>query len=89
MMGSQRRFEPAGQGLIRQKRVEIDGRLGQAPAMAFCGDAGMEVGQGFFVIEPDGLGNKAVDKLQDAVGAIGKTFEKLFAVDACARFSFV
>ena len=52
-------------------------------------DAGMEVGQRLFVIEPIGLGNKPVDELQDAVGAIGKAFQKLFAVDAFARFSLV
>ena len=34
--------------------------------------AGMQVGQRLFVIEPVGLGNKAFDQLQDAVGAIGK-----------------
>ena len=41
------------------------------------------------VLKPDGLGNKAVDKLQDAVGTIGKTFEKLFAVDAFTRFALI
>ena len=49
----------------------------------------MEVGQRLFVIEPVGLGNKPVDELQDAVGAIGKALEKLFAVNAFARFSLV
>ena len=57
--------------------------------MALGRDAGMEVGQRLFVIEPIGLGNKTVDELQDAVGAIGKALEKLFAVDAFARFSLV
>ncbi len=49
----------------------------------------MEIGQGLFVIEPIGFGNKAVDELQDAVGAIGKALEKLLAVDALARFSLI
>ena len=49
----------------------------------------MEVGQRLFVIEPVGLGNKTIDELQDAVGAIGKALEKLLAVDAFARFSLV
>jgi hypothetical protein len=44
MVRSQPRLEPSGQGLIREKRVEIHWSLGQAHAMAFCGDAGMEVG---------------------------------------------
>jgi hypothetical protein len=52
-------------------------------------DAGVEISERFLVIEPIGLGNKAFDELQDAIGAISKALEKLFAVDALAGFSLI
>jgi hypothetical protein len=52
VMLAQTRFEPAGQWLVDQDRVEIHGRLGHAHALAAGRDRRMEIGQRLAVIEP-------------------------------------
>ena len=68
-------LEPAGQILVDQDGVEIDRRLWHADTLAARRDAGMQVGQGFAVIEPFGLGHETFDKSEHTVGAVDETVQ--------------
>ena len=51
-------------------------RLRHAHPLVAGRDAGMEVGQGFAVIEPIGFGHEALDQREDPVGAVDKAGER-------------
>ena len=75
MRAAETGLEPAGQILVDQDGVEIDRRLGHADTLAARRHAGMQVGQGFAVIEPFGLGHETFDEREHTVGPVDETVE--------------
>ena len=78
------RFQPAGQGLIGQQRVQIHRRLGNPDAMPVGRDSGMQVGQRLAVVEPVAFRHEAVEQRQHAIGAIDEAAQDLVRIDAGA-----
>ncbi len=82
MLVAKTRFEPAGERLIGEQRIQIHRRLGNADAMALGGDAAVEIGQSLGVIEPVAFGHEGFDQVQHTVGSVGESGQHLMRVDA-------
>jgi len=83
------RFETAGQRLVGQQGVEIDGRFGNADMLDFGGNSAVKIGQRRAIIEPAGIGHEALDKVQYAVRPIDEGLNQLVWVDTRRRLALV
>jgi len=83
MCVSKARLQPAGEGLIGQKRVEVHRHFRHADAMPVGRYGGMEIGQRAGIIEPAALRHEAVEQGQHAVGAVDEAAQQLPWVHAC------
>lgn len=72
MLVAKARFKPTGQWQVGQQRIEIDGCLRDAHAMALGRDRRMQVGQRLAVIEPAAFRHEAVEQGEHALGAVDK-----------------
>jgi len=82
MCGAEARFEPAGQRLVGEQRVEIDRGLRHTDAVPFGRDGRMKIGQRLGVGEPAALGHEAVEERQHPIGAIDEAAHQLPGIDA-------
>src|SRR3546814_2972419 len=86
---AQSRFEPAGQRLVGQQRIEIDRDLRDTDAVPLGRDGRMQVGQRLGVIEPGAFGHEAFDELEQTIGAIDEAAQDLARIDAALRLAFI
>ena len=73
-------LQPAGQWLVGQHGVEMHGNFGHADALVFGRDRGVQISQGFGVIEPSALGHEALDELKHATGAIDEAAQRFAGI---------
>ena len=55
------RLQATGQALVSQQRVEVHRHFGNADAVVFGRDRGVQIGESLGVIEPGALGHEAFD----------------------------
>ena len=82
MRVAQHRLEAAGQRLVGQHRVEMHRDFGDADALAFGRNRGVQVGQRLRVVEPGALRHEAFDELEHAIGAIDEAVQGFAGVGA-------
>ena len=82
-------FEPAGQRLVGEQRVEIHRRLGDADAVPIGRNGRVEIGQRLGVIEPGAFGHEAGDELQDPVRPVDKAVQELARIHAALCLALI
>lgn len=76
------RLQPAGQRCVGQQRVQIHWHFGDADAMPLRGNRRMEIGERRAVIHPTAFGHEAVEKRQNAVGAVHEAAQQFVRAHA-------